>query len=171
MATSEWLTILNILIAFLGVFVVAFAVFEWHRLRALRRDMASLEKRIERRAFRNMKAAHRVLASYGVADAASRIPLLEAASVEHPQAYNVFNALGYAYMDLKEVDRAIDAFSQAVFHHPEDKAGYCDLAYAHSVKGNDSLCVKYLRKAISVDASALGDIERDARFARHRDAL
>lgn len=69
-------------------------------------------------------------------------------------------------MDIGDTAKAIDAFSQAVFRHPGDKAGYCDLAFAHLQAGHDDLSVKYLRQAIEKDASAHGDILCDQRFER-----
>lgn len=162
---SSWLTILNILIAFLGVFLVAFAFFEWRRLSAVLSSVKQLEERVQRRVYANLKATHRVLAAYTVTDPRKRIPLLESALEADPDAFNGWNSLGYAFLEINEIDKAIDAFSQAVFRHPDDKAGYCDLAYAHLVRENRDLALRYLRKAISVDPSARDDIQNDSRLA------
>lgn len=165
MQNSDWLGVLNILIAFLGVFIVGFTIFEWRKLRELREDMEGIEARTDRRIHAQLKSAHRILASYQIRDVAARIAILEEAVRECPQAFNGFNALGFAYLEKGDLPRAIDAFSSAVAHHPEDKAGYCDLAYAHHKARNVELTLKYLRKAVEVDASARDDILGDDRFA------
>lgn len=164
MQCAEYLTLLNILIAFLGVFIVGFAFVEWRRLKALREDMARLEARTEQRIHASLRAAHRIIASYQIQDVDSRIALLEQAVTESTASFNGFNSLGYAWLEKGDVQRAIDAFTNAIAHHPDDKAGYCDLAFAHLTAKNEGLCVKYLKKAINVDSSAKDDITVDARF-------
>jgi tetratricopeptide (TPR) repeat protein len=171
MDSSAWLALLNVLIAFAGVSFVGFAVFEWRLLRALRRDMRSQETRIKKSIHANLKASHRVLASYAVKDAAQRIALLESAIAIDADAYNAWNALGYAHIEAGGIRKAVDAFSQAVFRYPEDKAGYCDLAYAHTLNGDADLALKYLRKAFAVDASVLDDIRGDARLAEYAEKI
>ena len=104
-----------------------------------------------------MKAAHRVISSYAVKDVDARIALLESASTVCPSAFNVYNALGYAWLEKGEKAHAIDAFHKAIEQYPNDKAGYCDLAYAY-------LAVRYFRKAVKVDASAAADLRLDARL-------
>jgi len=85
--------------------------------------------------------------------------LLKSAEQIYPKAFNLYNAMGYVYLEKNETDRAIEAFHKAInvyleknetdraieaFHkainlHPEDEAGYCDLAYAYHKKGNTDL--------------------------------
>lgn len=165
MQASEWIGALNLLIAFLGVLIVGFTVFEWRSLRDLRKDMEGLEARTEKRIHEILKSTHRIISSYQLTDVDQRIALLESAVKECPAAFNGFNALGFAYLEKGDLPRAIDAFSSAVAHHPEDKAGYIDLAYAHHKARNVELTLKYLRKAVEVDASARDDILGDDRFA------
>ena len=165
MQTADYLTTLNILVAFLGVAVAGFALFEWRKLRGLRKDMEDIEARLAHKLYQNLKAAHRVMASYGLQNPDERIALLEAAVANDPSAFNAYNALGYAYLDKGEGQKAVDAFSQAVAKHPDDKAGYCDLAYGSLRIGDSDLCLKYLRRALDVDASALNDIKGDPRFS------
>jgi tetratricopeptide (TPR) repeat protein len=168
---AEWLSLLNILVAFLGVCFVVLGFAEWFKLRHIRKEMRDLESRISKKLHASFKASHRVMASYGLKDPDSRISLLESAAQSDPAAFNLYNALGYAYLDKGDTQSAIDAFSQAVLQHPDDKAGYCDLAYGHLRNKNQDLCLRYLRKAISVDPTARDDILGDSRFADVRTAL
>lgn len=81
MQPTDYLTILNILVAFLGVLFVVFTLFEWRALRRIREDFATLECRLMAESHAAMKAAHRVISSYAVRDVDARIaPLKSAAS-------------------------------------------------------------------------------------------
>lgn len=164
MHTADYLTLLNILVAFLGVLLVVFTFFEWRSLRALKKDFARLESRLRAENHIAMKAAHRVLASYAVTDVDARIALLESVVSECPYAFNGYNALGYAWLEKGESARAIDAFHRAIKLHPQDKAGYCDLAHAYLASGQEELALRYLQQAVSVDDTALRDIQQDARL-------
>lgn len=164
MQTTDYLTILNILVAFLGVLFVTFTLFEWQALRRIRKDFATLERRLRTENYTAMKAAHRVISSYAIKDVDARIALLESAAMACPTAFNVYNALGYAWLEKGEQARACDAFRKAIEQYPDDKAGYCDLAYAYLAGHEDDLAVRYFRKAVEVDASAAADLRLDARL-------
>lgn len=71
----------------------------------------------------------------------------------------------YAYLELGDNLKAADAFKGAIEQHPDDKAGYCDLAGAYLVLNDPELCREYLRRAIEVDPSARDDIKSDGRFS------
>ena len=111
-----------------------------------------------------MKAALRVISSYAVKDIDARIALLESAATSCPSAFNVYNALGYAWLEKGDKAHAIDAFRKAIEQHPDDKAGYCDLACAYLEAGEENLAIAYFRKAISVDTTAKTDICGDPRL-------
>lgn len=164
MQTTDYLTILNILVAFLGVLFVVFTLFEWQALRRIRKDFSTLERRLRAENHAAMKAAHRVISSYAVKDIDARIALLESAATSCPSAFNVYNALGYAWLEKGEQEHACDAFRKAIEQHPNDKAGYCDLAYAYLEAGKESLAITYFRKALNVDSTAKTDICNDPRL-------
>ena len=164
MQATDYLTILNIIIAVTGLLFVVLTLFEWNALRRIRKDFATLERRLRDENHAAMKAAHRVISSYTVKDVDARIALLESASTVCPSAFNVYNALGYAWLEKGEKAHAIDAFHKAIEQYPNDKAGYCDLAYAYLAGHEDDLAVRYFRKAVEVDASAAADIRLDARL-------
>ncbi len=165
MQPTESMSILNVLVAFLGVFIVGFALFEWRRLRRLRQDMELLEERTGKKINDHLRATHRILASYHVQDIDQRIALLESAVNDCPEAFNGQNALGFAYLEKGETQKALDAFTNAVALHPLEKASYFDLAFAHLQAGNTDLAVKYLRKALKVDPTSRADLMADKRFA------
>jgi len=58
----------------------------------------------------------------------------------------------------------LTVFLGAIQYHPEDKAGYCDLAAAYLALDDNALCKEYLQKAIEIDLSARDDIHNDLRF-------
>jgi tetratricopeptide (TPR) repeat protein len=158
MQTADWLTALNILVAFLGVFIVGFTVFEFSKLRDLRKNMESFEGKIRGEIHRALRASHRVIAAYGVKDVDQRISLLQSALEIDPAVFNGFNSLGYAFLEKGEAQRAADAFKDAIHQHPEDKAGYFDLAHAYLRLGDRGLAIKQLRRAIKADPTAKDDI-------------
>ena len=158
MQTSDWLTLINILVAFLGVFIVGFTLLEFGRLRKLRKDMESFEARMRDELHSSLRASHRVIASYGVKDPGQRIALLQSALEIDPTVFNGFNSLGYAFMEQGELQRAADAFKDAINQHPKDKAGYFDLAAAYLKLGDKALAIKQLRAAIKADPSAKDDL-------------
>ena len=165
MQPAELLTALNILVAFLGVSIACFAFIEWQKLRALRKGFQDFENRLLRKLYQNLKATHRVMASYGLHNPDEKIALLKSAIAQDPSAFNAYNSLGFAYLDKNDMPKAIEAFSQAIFQHPDDKAGYCDLAYAYCRAGDNELCLKYLRMAVCIDKTAMDDIKNDPRFS------
>ena len=55
-------------------------------------------------------------------------------------------------------------YPRAIELYPQDKAGYCDLAAAHLAAGQEDLALRYLQQAVSVDGTALHDIQQDARL-------
>jgi len=164
MNTAEILALLNILVAFLGVAFALFAFIEWTRLRTIRSEMKQMEARLLASCYNDMRVAHRVIASYGIKDVYARIALLESATKTSPSAFNVYNALGYAYMEAKDNTKAIDAFMHAIQQHPDDKSGYCDIAYAYFDNNDTELAITYFRKAIEIDSTAKNDIISDARL-------
>lgn len=164
MQPSDYLAILNILVAFFGVLLVAALGLEWVQLRALRRELTKLENRLQSEIHASMKAAHRVISSYGIEEADCKIGLLKSALSAYPLAFNAWNALGYAYLQKGETEKALDAFYRAIASHPDDKAGYCDLACTYAQLGNLDLALQYCKQAIEVDESALQDILADGRL-------
>lgn len=165
MATTDWLTILNILVAFLGVFIVGFTVFEFSKLRTLRRELHNIDSRTRETVHQSLKAAHRVISSYSVNDPDAKIALLQSAIELDPTTFNGFNALGYALLEKGDVAAAIDAFKDAVSLHPKEKSGYFDLAHAYLSAGEEKLCLKYLRRAIAVDPTSRDDLRDNPLFS------
>lgn len=164
MTTADFLTTLNILVAFLGVLFVALTVYEFFSLRQLRKDFEKFRKELSAEHYRYQQAAHKVISSYGISDARVKITLLkQAVAIDH-SVYNGYNSLGYAYIEQGDFLKAADAFKWAIQFHPEDKAGYCDLAFAYSKLGDTALRDEYLSKAVTVDPTAEADIASDARF-------
>jgi Tfp pilus assembly protein PilF len=165
MTTADYLSLLNILVALFGVMFVAATVYEVTTLRRLRKEFEAFRADLVKENYRHQRAAHRVMASYGLTDPAQQVKLLQEAVAIDPAVFNGYNALGYAWMSLGEMLRAADAFKEAVHRHPDDKAGYCDLAFAYLQLGNPGLCREYLDQAVSIDPTASDDIAADPRFS------
>lgn len=161
MTCSELLSLLNIIIAAIGVLFVVFAMIEWAKLRKIRKDFPKFEERLRRDIERQMRAAHRVISSYSITDTDARIKLLESTAQDYPDAFNVYNALGYAYIEKGAYDNAADAFHNAIKQRPDDKAGYCDLARLYAQKGENDLAIKFVAQAVAVDPAVYADIKND----------
>ena len=161
MDCSTALTILDIIIAIIGLMFILLAAFEYTRLAKLRREFHEFEDRLKRAQHQNQKALQRVIASYGISDVDSKIDLLKSAIATDPDVFNAYNALGYAYLEKGDTYGAIDCFKEAINHHPEAKEGYLDLARAYIKVKRLDLARTYLDKAIEADESAKQDIEND----------
>lgn len=155
---------LSILVAFFGLLFTAISVYEYNRLAQLRRDFDAFQQRLRGDLHNLQKAMQRVIASYQENDLDTRIQLLNEAVAIDPSVFNGYNALGYAYLERGDVQAAIDAFREAVTQHPEDKAGYFDLATAYYQAQAPDLVRKYLERAMRVDGTAHDDIAADERF-------
>jgi tetratricopeptide (TPR) repeat protein len=82
-------------------------------------------------------AQHRFRAAI---DAATR-----AAQMRPADAWN-YGALGDAYLEIGDYDRAFDAFDEMVRRRP-DAASYARIAYAHEIQGRLRDALKYMRMA------------------------
>ena len=164
MTTADYLTVLNILVALLGLLLVGFTLYEYWRLKAIRDQFAVMREEMRAENHRLQKATQRVIASYSAKTPDDAIELLRSALSIEPSAFNAWNAMGYAFMQKGETVKALDSFQQAVALHPKDKEGYCDVAWCYMQMKEPALCREYLAKAIAVDPSAKADIEKDPRF-------
>lgn len=164
MTTADYLTTINIVVAIIGALLVVGTLYEAHSLRKLKLDFEQLRKDMLADIYKNQQAAHKIIASYNIADPVARITLIKQAIELDATTFNAYNSLGYAWLELGDNIKAADAFRYAIHYHPSDKAGYCDLATAYMRHGDIELCAEYLRKAIAVDPSAESDIRNDSRF-------
>lgn len=89
----------QLVVAAVAVIVVILGVFEYTRIRELRRELEVFRAGIQSDIFRAAKAQQRIMASYRVADIEQKIALLESAAETYPDAFNVYNALGWAHME------------------------------------------------------------------------
>jgi tetratricopeptide (TPR) repeat protein len=165
MSTADSLTVLNVVIAAIGVMFLIFTLCEFVSLRKLRKDFQRFLVELAAEHYLHQQASHRIIASYGMKDPVKRIAIIKSALERDHSVFNGYNSLGYAYLELGDNLKAADAFKGAIQYHPEDKAGYCDLAYTYLVLGDQALCKEYLGKAIAVDPSAGDDIHADDRFS------
>ena len=159
------LTALNVIIASIGVLFVALAVFEYTKLKGLRKSLHIFKDDWYRALAKLQKAQQRVIASYSVKDIDQRITLLQSAVAEDPKTFNGYNTLGYAYLEKGDRMAAADAFKEAINQHPEMKEGYCDLARCYLGMGKTKLCREYLDKAVKVDPTSKDDIEADEQLS------
>lgn len=155
------LSALNILVAFLGILFVALGIFEYKTLSRLRRDFEKFKAEWRAELYSAQKAQQRVIASYGVKEVDRKISLLLSAISEDKKTFNVYNALGYAYIEKGDNDSALNAFTNAIRIHPERKEGYFDIARLYLRINRNELCEEYLRLAISADKTSWEDIEND----------
>ena len=159
--TSFILSSLNVLVAFIGILFVALGIFEYKTLSRLRRDFKRFKSEWRTELYNTQKAQQRVVASYSAATADRKISLSLSAINEDKKTFNVYNALGYAYIEKGDTDSALNAFTNAIRIHPERKEGYFDIARLYLSMNKTELCEEYLRLAISVDKTSTEDIKCD----------
>ncbi|MBF0427144.1 MAG: tetratricopeptide repeat protein [Magnetococcales bacterium] len=157
--------VLGVVVTVIGLVFAVFAGFEFFQLRRIRKDFLEFQNRMLAEILAREKATHRVMASYAIKDPAARVPLLLAAIKMCPQVFNAYNALGYAYLEQGESAKAMDAFQDAIRHHPRSKEGYFDLAAACLQTGDRDLCLKHLRRALAVDPSSRDDLFDNPQFS------
>lgn len=149
------LTALSVVVALLGVIVLMVTIYEYTRLRTLRKEFYAFERRWHDELELTQKALQRVIASYNTGDTQAQIQLLESAVAIDPKVFNGYNSLGYAYMDQGNLVHAADVFKEAIHHHPEQIEGYCDLARCYLRLGEQELARQYLAKAQEIDAEGV----------------
>ena len=151
MTASMIIVILSLLVTCIGVFFLIFAYFEYSRLKELQQDIKKQVSLIDEKNFLIQQVSHKIIASYNAKDIDMKISLLKEAEHIYPDAYNLYNALGYAFMEKGQIDVAIDYFYKAIGKHPEDIAGYCDLAFAYHKSGKKELEREYIQKAKEIN--------------------
>ena len=166
MTCDQMLTTLNILVAFVGVLFVGLTIYEYWKLSTIRKEFRNFRDELADAHFRSQKASQKVIASYTAPSIDLKISLLQSAIDIDPTVFNVYNALGYAWLEKNEVLRAIQAFSQAIEKHPKEKAGYFDLASVYLMEGSTGLCLEYLEKAVIVDPTSRNDLKDNPLFAK-----
>ncbi len=163
---SAWLTVLNILIAFLGVAFLIFAIIEWKKARAEKENMKLFQENIKNELYNYFNAHSKITASYSTEDLDTRISLLEQAIEIEPKVYNGWNSLGYAYLEKEDYQSAIDAFTRATLFFENDPAALCDLAFAHLETNSEKLCLRYLQKTIKIDQNQKEIIYNNPQFKK-----
>jgi tetratricopeptide (TPR) repeat protein len=164
MNCADALTALNIIVAIFGLMFIGITIYEYWRLRAIRRDFQNLSQRLRDENIKAQKAMHRIVASYSIPDPHAKIELLESAAQIDPTAFNLYNTLGYAWLSLGENVRASNAFREATRLHPGDKAGYFDLAHAYLLMSEQALALDTLEQAVRIDPSSARDLKDNVQF-------
>jgi len=79
-----------------------------------------------------------------------------------------WTSLGYAYMDLSQVDMAIPVFEKVLLINPEDTgAASFELAQAYYLKGNFSKAIEYFERVRTAGPRAAALLEADILKYRH----
>ncbi len=164
MNCTDALTALNIIVAIFGLMFIGITIYEYWRLRAIRRDFQDLSRRLRDENIAAQKAMHRIIASYSTPEPHAKIELLESAAKIDPTAFNLYNSLGYAWLSQKETVRAANAFREAIRLHPNEKEGYFDLAYAYLLMQEETLSLDTLEQAVKVDPSSAEDLKDNSLF-------
>lgn len=156
---------LGVIVSVIGTLLVLLAWVEYGKVRALRNEVHDMLADIKEHQRRAQKAQQRIIASYGEKDPSRRVALIQSAIDADPDAFNGYNALGYALLELNDRSGAIAAFMQATIRHPTAKEGWMDLAVAYRAAGEDLLAKRMVYKAIAVDPSAHDDAAEDLRLS------
>ena len=164
MACSDYLTILNIIVAFLGVLFVLVTIYEYWKLRTLRADFEEYRKQLAEDLYRSQRAQQQLIASYQITDPKQRIELATSAAGLDPDSFNVWNTIGWAWLELNEPTRSVEAFREAIRRHPNDKAGYFDLAYAYLKLESPGMALDALEQAVVKDDTSRHDLQGNLLF-------
>jgi len=157
---------------------LGFAFYGWFASRELpalidekvRARVAEAKRELEGLAFRQQEAMQKVIASYAVDDPDRKIALLEQAIATYPDTYNVFVALGYAYLAKGDPGRAQECFREDLRRHPDNYQAASDLAALHAGAGEWLAALDWMREALRLRPAAWRDFEADERFAGLRAA-
>lgn len=76
------------------------------------------------------------------------IKILKEAEKIYPRAYNLYNTMGYAYQELKEIASAKDCFEKAIIYHPRRIEGYNDMANLYKKLGDNKKAGEYYKRAL-----------------------
>jgi len=164
MTVNDTLVAFALIVAIVTLLVALLAYWEFGRIRELREELEAFQTDLRQRFFRSQKAQQRIIASYGVADPAQKIALLQSAIDADPDSFNAYNALGYAHLAQRDAHSAAAAFKEATIRHPDAKEGYFDLAEAYRQLGRIDLCKAALEQACKRDPTAKDDLLADSRF-------
>lgn len=160
------MSVIGVVVTITGVFIGGLTLFNYVKISDLRKVFNEFKEQTQKEIYKTQKAAHRIIASYHIADVNDRIELLKSATELDPKAFNGYNALGYAYLEKGELNKAADAFMNAVHNNPDQKEGYFDLATVYVKFGDMELCLRNLREAIKVDPSSRRDLEGNPAFTQ-----
>ncbi|MBF0538120.1 MAG: tetratricopeptide repeat protein [Nitrospirae bacterium] len=130
----------------------------------MKRAFSDYKEQTQREIYKTVKASHRVMASYHIADADKKIALLLSAIELDPKVFNGYNALGWTYVSKGELNKAANAFQAAIHNTPEQKEGYFDLAATYLKMGDTELCLRFLRQAVKVDPASKTDLLDNSLF-------
>ncbi|MBF0421581.1 MAG: hypothetical protein HQL73_01165 [Magnetococcales bacterium] len=86
-----------------------------------------------------------------MADVKAQMAIADSTVAIHPEVFNRFNALGFAYLAKGKTSPSFDAFSEAMEVCPNAKGGDFDLARVSLEKSARDRCDPYPRTAVTVD--------------------
>ncbi|MBF0564481.1 MAG: hypothetical protein HQK89_04500 [Nitrospirae bacterium] len=155
---------IGVVVTIIGVFIGGLTLFNYIRISDLRKVFNEFKEQTQKEIYKTQKAAHRIIASYHITDVNDKIELLKSAIELDPKAFNGYNALGYAYLEKGELNKAAAAFMNAVHNNPDQKEGYFDLATVYLKFGDTELCLHNLKEAIKADPTSKRDLEGNPAF-------
>ncbi len=164
MSSSDIIALMGVTITTIGVLVVILAALEYGKVRRALEKTQQLREDLKAELFKVQKASHLVQAAYGDLPFETKVSLLKEAICINPDTFNAYNTLGWIYLKAgpEHITLAIQAFNEAVVRHPEEKAGYFDLATAYAQSGDKTRALQYIREAIRVDPTARLDLAESA---------
>ncbi len=171
MATVERAQVLTsvtgALATIVGILFAVLAFLSWRELRDVERRMQQQTERLEGSLEDMVKASQKLMAGYERAiarDYDQAIKLYRQAHDIYPRLYNVYNALGWAYLGKNEVQAAIDAFRAAKKERPQDIESYSDLALAYMRSGDADAAMQEVAESLRRDP-AQREYYRDELYA------
>lgn len=90
------------------------------------------------------------IANFHLKGATAGAAALERAAKEAPQHAGIRNNLGNTYIELREIDKAVDEYDKAIELDPTLPDPFCNLAAVMRHNGNPEFAEKLLRKALDL---------------------
>ncbi len=147
---------------------IAFAIYGWFSVRKAQelqkkaKDLINKfysEKRLMQEALQKMTAA------YSLADNRSKIELLKEVIKLDPNMYNVYETLGYTYIEMNDFESAKESF--IIAYNISNNTNYracCDLAYIYIKTKKTSKAFEWIKQAIDINKECFKYFENDSRL-------
>ncbi len=163
--------LINILFTIISVCAtltgLAFAIYGWfrvHKAEALQKEAKDLVNKFHSEKQSMQEALQKMTAAYSLTDNIKKIELLKEVIKLDPNMYNVYETLGYTYIEMSDLESAKESF--LIAYHKSNNTNYqacCDLAYLYIKTNNTIKALEWMKQAINIDDKCIEYFNSDKR--------